>query len=144
MSKSEIALEMFNCSMHCHYNCSQSVLYAFAEEYGLDKETASSVACGFGAGMGCCQYVCGAVSGAIMVIGLKYGKDMKTTYKKVRDFIRRFKETTTTVECKELLNGCNLLTEEGQQFFKDNHLRQLNCNVYVRLSCEILEEILID
>jgi hypothetical protein len=77
-----------------------------------------------------------------MVIGLKYGDDMEITYKKVRDFIRNFKETTTTTVCMDLLNGCNLLTEEGRIFFNKNGLRQKNCSEYVKLACSILEELL--
>ena len=47
---------------------------SFAEELGLDKETAYKIACGFGSGLSRTDNICGAVSGAIMVIGLKYGK----------------------------------------------------------------------
>jgi arsenate reductase len=141
MTKSEIALETFNCSENCHYNCAQSVLYAFAEDFGLNKAMALKIACGFGAGMGRTQSVCGAVSGAIMVISLKYGENLELTYKKVREFIQKFKDKTLAIECNELLNGCNLLTDEGQKFFNENNLRQKNCNEYVKLACEILTEI---
>ncbi|GHU56637.1 hypothetical protein FACS189411_07790 [Bacteroidia bacterium] len=142
MNKAEIALNQFNSNNHCHYNCSQSVLYAFAEDFGMNKETALRISKGFGAGIGRTQSVCGAVSGAIMVIGLKYGDNTEITYKKVRDFIRQFKETTTTTVCMDLLNGCNLLTDEGQTFFNENRLRQKNCSKYVKLACNILEELL--
>lgn len=141
MKKSEIAVEKFN-SILCYNNCAQSVFSVFAEDLGLDKETAVKIATGFGAGMGRMQSVCGAVSGAILAISLKYGNDMENTYKITRDFIQKFKETTTAVECMDLLDGCNLLTEKGQTFFKVNELKQKKCSEYVRLSCEILEEII--
>lgn len=141
IKKSDIAVREFN-NDHCSLNCAQSVLYAFAEDFGLNKEVAVKIAAGFGAGMGRMQSVCGAVSGAIMVISLKYGDNMEDTYKNTRTFIRKFKEKTTTIQCKGLLEGCNLLTEKGQIYFKDNKLKQKKCSEYVRLSCEILEEII--
>ncbi len=54
------------------FNCSQSVLTAFAGDFDLDEVTALKVAGGFGAGMGRLMETCGAVSGAYMVLGLKY------------------------------------------------------------------------
>jgi C_GCAxxG_C_C family probable redox protein len=54
-------------------NCSQAVLYAYAEQYGLDKGMALKAATGFGAGMGNFEETCGMVSGAVMVLGLRYG-----------------------------------------------------------------------
>ena len=141
MNKSEIAINKFNCS-DCNYNCSQSVLFSFSKDFGLDEKLALRIATGFGVGMGRNQSVCGAVSGAIMVISLKYGDSMEITYNHVRSFIQKFKEKTTTIECIDLLNGCNLLTEEGQKYFRENDLRHKKCNEYIKLSCEILEEII--
>lgn len=141
MKRTEIALEKF-CNNHSPYNCSQSVLCAFAEDFGLDKETAKRIAVGFGVGMGRTQSVCGAVGGAIIVIGLKFGGNIEITYEKTRDFIRKFKDAKMTIECMDLLAGCNLLTEEGQIYFKENELKQKKCSEYVKLSCEILEEII--
>ncbi len=56
------------------WNCAQSVLGVFCEDLGLDKETAMKLASGFGAGMARKQEVCGAVTGAIMAVGLKHGQ----------------------------------------------------------------------
>jgi C_GCAxxG_C_C family probable redox protein len=56
------------------FTCSAAVFSAFSGELGLDADTARKIACGFGAGISRTGNVCGAVSGAIMVIGLKYGK----------------------------------------------------------------------
>ena len=57
------------------YNCSQSVLLAFHEELGLDKETAARMASPFGGGMGRLREVCGTVSGMFLVLGLLRGYD---------------------------------------------------------------------
>ena len=51
------------------YNCSQSVLMAYADLYGIDQETATKIASSFGGGMGRLREVCGAVTGMFMVLG---------------------------------------------------------------------------
>ena len=93
------------------YACSQSVLMAFAEESGLDIETAKKVSSTFGAGMGRLRKTCGALTGAFMSIGLKYGNtmpdDMKAkldSYDMVRELAKRFTEKHGTTECGELLH----------------------------------------
>ena len=138
MNKSDIAIKKFG---EGNYNCSQSVLFSFSKDLGLDEKLALKIATGFGVGMGRNQTVCGAVSGAVMVISLKYGNNMELTYTNVRNFIRKFKEKTATIECIDLLDGCNLLTENGQKYFRENGFRQKKCSEYIKLSCEILEEI---
>jgi C_GCAxxG_C_C family probable redox protein len=70
MTKSDDALEDFKNG----FTCSSAVFSSFSEELGLDPETAKKLSCGFGAGISKTGNICGAVSGAIMVIGLKYGK----------------------------------------------------------------------
>lgn len=68
------AVEYFTNGLYC----SQAVLGAFSEKYGMDKETAFQVSCGLNSGCRCAD-VCGAVSGAILVIGLKYGETNEVT-----------------------------------------------------------------
>ena len=76
----------------------------------MDKKTALKVACGLGAGMGRLQETCGAVSGAYLLIGLKYGKCSKEddpakekTYAIVQEFATQFKERNKTTNCREIL-----------------------------------------
>ena len=90
------------------FNCSQIVLMSFCEKYGLDKKQALKLGCGLGGGMRSGE-VCGAVSGAILVIGLKYGQsDMKdqatkeTCYAKTTEFINLFKEKKQSIICRDL------------------------------------------
>ena len=68
MKHTEIASELFS----KRYYCSQAVLAAFAEELGMTKEQALRVGACFGGGM-CKAEVCGACTGALMALGLKYG-----------------------------------------------------------------------
>jgi len=131
------------------FNCAQSVLFSFCDDLGLDKDKALKLACGFGAGMGRKEEVCGAVSGGIMVIGAKYGRgeneDRKVTdntYMKIRELMDRFSEKHGTYICRKLLNDCELTTEEGQKIFKENDYLNKVCKPCVRKVVEILETII--
>lgn len=132
------------------FSCSQAILSTFGEQFGLDRETALKLAAGFGGGMGRMAGTCGAVTGAFMVLGLKYGtvspedkQAKELTYKKVREFAVRFKEQNGSVECRELL-GCEISTSEGLQIVKKKELISTLCPKFVRDAAEILEEMLKD
>lgn len=92
------------------YNCSQAVLLAFAEDLGIDEKTAVMISSGFGGGIGRMREVCGAVSGMVMVTGLKYGYDnpknfeaKKELYKKIQNLADEFKKDNGSIICRELL-----------------------------------------
>jgi C_GCAxxG_C_C family probable redox protein len=109
-------------------NCAQSVITAYNDSLKFDYKQALCLSCGFGAGMGRLQETCGAVTGAYMVFGFynceKYSvnKDRKAeTYSMVRKFAAQFKEKNGCTDCRNLL-GCDLTTEEGQNFAKENNL----------------------
>ena len=144
-SKPDQAVATFNNG----FNCAQAVFSTYSEEFGIEHTDALKIACGFGAGMGRRQEVCGAVSGAIMLIGCKHGKTKKednaandTTYKIVREFSEKFIARNGSISCKELL-GCNLQTPEGQQVFKENNFKELKCSRYVHDASALAEEILL-
>lgn len=101
MSKySERAVELFMEGK----NCSQAVFVAFATDLGLSEEMALSVSVGLGGGVGRMREVCGAVSGAAMVVGLKYPELSKgEVYEKVQLIADEFKKTNHSIVCKELL-----------------------------------------
>jgi C_GCAxxG_C_C family probable redox protein len=145
MKRSEQAVAKFVAG----YNCAQSVLFSFCDDLGLDKDKALKMACGFGAGMGRKEEVCGAVSGGIMVIGAKYGRgeneDRKVTdntYKKIRELMDIFSEKHGTYICRQLLNGCELTTEEGQKTYLANEYFHKVCKPCVRSVVEIVEGII--
>ena len=142
-AKSEQAVERFGKG----FNCSQAVLGSYSEQFGLDCEKAFKVATGFGGGMRMGS-TCGAVSGAFMVLGLKYGnttaedKEGKAnTYKKVEEYTKRFKARNDSVMCRELL-GCDLSTPEGMKEAQDKGLFSSICPRMVREAVEILEEMM--
>lgn len=144
MKKSEQAVDCFLNG----FNCSQAVFSTYCQEYGLEVETALKIACGFGAGVGCLGETCGAVSGALMTIGLKYGKyraedhpSKEKTYALVKEFISRFEKKNGSIRCKDLL-GVDISTAEGYQNAADNRLFRTTCPAMVGLACEILEDLI--
>jgi len=107
------------------------------------------IACGLGAGMARKQEVCGAVTGGILVLGLRYGRGskddrsaMELTYRKARELLDRFSGRHGTFICRQILKGCDLMTEEGQKHFKENELLKKTCTPCVQSVVEILEGIL--
>jgi len=132
------------------FSCSQAVLSAFGEELGLDKNVALKVSGAFGGGMAGMAQTCGAVTGAFMVIGLKYAKtkaedeeSKRKTYALVNDFVKCFKAKNSSIICKELL-GCDISTDAGKRNFKDKKLMDNLCTKFVQDAAEIVEEMLSD
>lgn len=145
MSKrSKKALEKFSAG----FNCSQAVLDVFADDFGLDKEQALKLSSGFGGGVGRGGQVCGAVTGAVMVLGLKYmltdeepAIAKPRVYVKVKEFTDRFKEKSQSIICKELL-GFDMSTEDGAAEIEARNLHSTVCNGLVEKAVEILEEMM--
>jgi len=143
MSNVEKAVEVFKEG----FSCSQAVLGACCEQFGLDKKTAYKISSGFGGGMHLDQ-TCGAVTGALMVIGLKYGRTraddieakMKTA-KMTNEFAKKFRARHGSISCTELI-GCNISTLEGFEEAKKKDLFKQVCPAYVKSAVEILEVIL--
>ncbi|TYB33198.1 C-GCAxxG-C-C family protein [Flexistipes sinusarabici] len=142
--KSSDAAQLFRSG----FNCSQSVVSVFADEYGIDKHVLRLLSSGFGGGMGGMQNVCGAASGAFMILGLKYGYGEESEsykkpqlYKIIQDFSREFSAQNGHLRCYDLL-GCDLNTEDGKEFFKKNELRERVCVECVKNSVELLEKFL--
>jgi len=132
------------------FTCSAAVFSTFSPELGLDQDTAKKIACGFGAGISKTGNICGAVTGAIMAIGMKYGKcvegDDASTEKTralTRRFIAEFIRKNGSVNCTELL-GYNLSIPEDYALAQTSEIFVTKCPLFVRDAAEILETILID
>lgn len=129
-------------------NCSQAVFGAFAEEHGIELDSALRIASGFGGGMGRMGYTCGAVTGGIMAIGaVQSGPDPLTpaskvsSYGLVQSFLEEFAARNGSTVCCELL-GCNISTPEGYEQADRLELFRSRCPKYVEDAVEILEELL--
>jgi len=129
-------------------NCSQAVISVYAEEFGLSQKMALKIAQGFGGGMGRMALTCGAVTGAFIVLGLKYGNAdindkgaKERIYGLVREFSRRFESRNSSIVCRELL-GCDISTPEGVLTAKENSLFISVCPKMVREAVEILDEMI--
>jgi C_GCAxxG_C_C family probable redox protein len=131
------------------FNCAQSVFVVFAKENGIPEAQALKIATGLGSGMGRLQSTCGAVTGAYMAIGSKYGKSIgdegmekrEKTYELVRAFDKKFREQFKATSCRELL-GCDLMTDEGKNFYNENKLGEKVCERCIEEAVKITEKIL--
>ena len=144
MSKQDVAV----CLFRQGFSCSQAVAAAFAPDLGLDREAALRVAQPFGGGIARRADWCGAITGALLVIGLKHGRvraedtaARDRTYALVNTFIDRFAARYGQIRCRDLL-GCDIGTPEGQKQAETQKLHQTKCEDFVRDAAAILEELL--
>lgn len=115
------------------YGCSQSVVAAFSDLYGLDTTMAKRIAAGFGGGVGRMRMMCGAVSGLVTLVGLDCGQTegadkagKAACYKVVQELLGTFTERNGSLICAELLgmNGCkvvkdtNIPDERNAEYYK--------------------------
>ena len=136
MTKVEKAEELFKSGM----NCSQAVFCAFADEFGMDSETAAKVSSGLGGGVGRTREVCGAVTGAALVLGMRHGPDKNAVYPSVQDFIAKFKAECGSVVCRELLAGTGATAGGAAEERTKEYYRKRPCVELVKLAAGFLEE----
>ena len=127
-------------------NCSQAVLTVFGEKFGIDSETAARLGRPWGGGMGHLALTCGALTGAIMVLGLSKahgdeGEARREAFEAVRELFRRFEEKHGSTVCRELL-GADMSTEEGKKKIREEKIVSKVCPGYVRSAAEILAELI--
>jgi C_GCAxxG_C_C family probable redox protein len=129
--------------------CSQAVATVFADELGMDPALMHRLATGLGGGFGRKQYLCGAVSGACLVLGLAYGNDSGAwqdakldTYAKVHAFISGIEAEKGASDCRTLLGGEDLGSEAGRARVKELGLSAKVCDPLIARCVERLEAIL--
>ena len=127
------------------FSCSQALLAAFCRPYGLDETTALKLACGLGGGIKHGE-VCGAVTGAVLVIGLKYGyadgadkEGRALCGAKTVEFLNAFRQRNSHLICRDIL-GCDPSTEPGRQQALERNLFKTVCVDVVRSAAGILED----
>jgi C_GCAxxG_C_C family probable redox protein len=131
--------------MESGFNCTQAVLSTYADVFGLDREAALKLSTGFGIGMGGMGDTCGAVTGAFMVLGLRYGASdpddrqaTRKTYQQVRSFAAKFKARHASILCRELVD----LGKTAKGAYAAEEQFSTRCPKMVQTAVDILEEML--
>ncbi len=132
------------------YNCSQSVVAAYSDLYGIDQEQALKLSAGFGGGIGRLREVCGAVSGMTMIAGLETGtakkmddEGKKYNYEVVQKLAEEFKNLSGSIICRELLNlDADVYTDPTPQTRTKEYYNTRPCHQLVRDAAEIIEKVL--
>lgn len=126
-------------------NCAQSVIIAYANEFGMDTTQVMNISSAFGGGMGKLQQTCGAVTGSYMLIGMYNAEKIKDEAElkvanpiMVQEFNKRFIRINGTDQCADLLK-VDLKTEDGRETFERKELKDKVCSRCVTSAIEILE-----
>ena len=129
-------------------NCCQSIVRAFSPDFGLDSQKALKLGGAFGGGMSGLGNTCGAVTGALMIIGLVYrntdpedAENKEFTYGIGEKFLKEFSKTHGTVMCRDL-TGVNMLNPEEYEKAKEEGVFEEKCPKFVQTSAELLEKLL--
>ena len=143
MNSTERAVQLFE----RRFMCSQAVFAAFAQRFGITEKQALQIGACFGAGMSKAE-VCGACTGALMVLGMRYGQfdendlDSRAAQSaKAAEFLEEFKRRKGSYICREIL-GCDISTDEGRSFARSNGLYGRYCTEMVRTAAQIVSEML--
>ena len=127
------------------FSCSQAVFSTLAPDLGIDEENALKISSAFGGGMMRHGEVCGAVTGSLMALGLKFGSKSPGTEEKVREasqeLMHLFKEKNGSLLCKELL-GYHLMIPEEREAAKESGVFSKKCPLLVQNATELAMEIL--
>jgi C_GCAxxG_C_C family probable redox protein len=121
-------------------NCTESLLVAFAEESSIDCPAFPKLATGFCAGVSRTCGMCGAVSGGVMAIGLRLGRNSaedsnEECYSAVQSYKHSFEERFGSENCRAL-TGCDFGTQEGRDAFEERNLHP-QCRHYVEVAAEL-------
>ncbi len=143
--KKQIALEYYG----NRFNCSQALLATFSDELGITEELALKIGTQFGGGARCGE-LCGAVSGALMILGLKYGhyhqgneEEKARAYAIAVDFNKRFCIKNGSVVCKELLKY-DLTKNEEMDIINKKDLFHVLCPQIITDAVEIVEQMILE
>lgn len=131
------------------YNCSQSVILAYADLLNIDPEVLSTLVAPLGGGMGRLREVCGAVSAAFMLTGLKYpnprpnDKESKTrSYKAVQEMAERFRRENGSIVCRELLGLGKGADSPVPSDRTEAYYKRRPCPVYIETAARFVGEML--
>jgi len=134
VSREEVA-ELAKCYSEEGYLCSESVLLAVSVCLGVKSDLIPKIATGFGAGVGRCGYVCGAVSGGVIALGLKFGrteplKQSKPPHWFAQELVERFTHEFGRATCRELTD-CDLSTDAGHVKYTEEKVWNTKCRRFI-------------
>ncbi len=129
------------------YNCTQSLVLAFEDLIGMERNQLARIASPLGGGMGRLREVCGSVSGMFLVLGFLYGYDKpgdlevkKELYERVQELARRFEERNGSIVCRELL-GLSVKRESPiPEARTEEYYKKRPCKELIGMAAEILDE----
>ena len=128
------------------YNCAQSVLLTMFEHWNGENELIPKIATAFGGGIGRCGSVCGALTGGVMALGIKYGTNEPSLEKRLKayelaqKFYKRFEKQHGSVLCRELIRYDLSVSEELEKARKARIFEE-KCVNFVRKAVETLIEL---
>jgi C_GCAxxG_C_C family probable redox protein len=130
------------------FSCSQAVFTPYAVEQGIPEEKALKLSQVLGGGVSHMGLLCGAVTGALLIIGLNFGRSRAEdkaskdlTYTLAQKFCHRFTELHGSINCSDLI-GCSLKTPQGLALANEKDLFEKYCTGFVEDACRLLEEII--
>ena len=125
------------------FNCAESMLKGYLDVYKKDPNLGAS-ASGFGGGIGGKGIICGAISGAVIAIGLHYNRQNsadKELYGRVREnsreLLEQFSEINTSCYCKDL-QPYNLTTMQGREKLHSDPEVMAKCKSYIASAAKLL------
>ena len=122
------------------YNCAESVLLAMSTYAGINSPLIPKIATPFGGGIARMGSVCGCVTGALMYVGLRFGRtkaadDREKAYEAAATFLEAFERKFGSLICYELI-GCDFRTAEGEARWKQ--IKKSKCADFVKGTVEII------
>ncbi len=130
------------------YLCSEAVLLTLSQYLNIQSELIPKIATGFGAGIGRHGEVCGALSGAVMGLGLRFGRTIisKTPpdtppYAFSTNIVNLFVARFGHIRCRDLI-GLNLHSEKDRKIYRDQQLWEIRCRDIVRTTTGLAYDLL--
>ena len=129
--------------------CSEAVLWALSDALGIDSELIPRIATGFGAGMGRTSHVCGAAAGAVMGLGLRFGRseieehpEGRRPYWYATEFMDRFREQRGATTCAGL-TGLDLSQPGANDAYNERRLWETLCRDLIGEAAALAYDILV-
>ena len=130
-------------------NCAQAVFSAFSDITGFDKDAAYRLSSSFGGGIGRLREVCGALSGALMVLGwlegtypVTDGEAKAAHYRDIQEIARRFEAEAGSIKCWKILGIPEGPQEPVPEYHTPEYLAKRPCPRCCEIAARVLDEFL--